>query len=369
MTSETHLRQMKLFSENANTILKRKSAEFEACYLEHLRLRHANTLVNANNVYQQLIRDKTHVHMNATMWATLSDFVQYLGRTGKCQVQETERGWYVKYIPRPDAVQLAKEQLLALRQEADLRAEEEYLQRMERLRKEAATDGGASHAVALLEPTEKEKEAEPIRLELATLYDPAKKVKKVKAPTKASIFSDDGEESEEEEQEMPKGVPLPLPMDIAPMKYSRKRSHPETSEPENGVSQQSSYDEKKQISKDSGRSDVGPWMYPGLIVRIIHKKSEYFRQKVIIEKVKDDSTAQAYLIDDPNIRVTVDQRHVETTIPKTPGERVLIVGGKHRGQFAIVKELDKCNYRAMLIIEDAKRVKSFDFEDFCKYRH
>jgi Domain of Kin17 curved DNA-binding protein len=30
-----------------------------------------------------------------TRWATLSDFVKYLGKKGKCIVDETEQGWYL----------------------------------------------------------------------------------------------------------------------------------------------------------------------------------------------------------------------------------------------------------------------------------
>jgi DNA/RNA-binding protein KIN17 len=49
-------------------------------------------------VYQEYIKDRNHVHMNATCWVTLSGFVQYLGRTGKCRIEETPKGWYLEYI-------------------------------------------------------------------------------------------------------------------------------------------------------------------------------------------------------------------------------------------------------------------------------
>eukprot|EP00559_Dactyliosolen_fragilissimus_P007463 CAMPEP_0184870586 /NCGR_PEP_ID=MMETSP0580-20130426/38033_1 /TAXON_ID=1118495 /ORGANISM="Dactyliosolen fragilissimus" /LENGTH=86 /DNA_ID=CAMNT_0027372741 /DNA_START=14 /DNA_END=270 /DNA_ORIENTATION=+ len=40
LTSDSHLRQMKIFSENANTLLDSFSAEFEAAYIDTLRRRH-----------------------------------------------------------------------------------------------------------------------------------------------------------------------------------------------------------------------------------------------------------------------------------------------------------------------------------------
>jgi DNA/RNA-binding protein KIN17 len=47
--------------------------------------------MRASVVYNEYIADKLHIHMNATQWTTLGTFVQYLGRTGKCTVDETEK--------------------------------------------------------------------------------------------------------------------------------------------------------------------------------------------------------------------------------------------------------------------------------------
>lgn len=45
--------------------------------------------------------------MNATRWETLTEFVKWLGREGKCVVDETEKGWFVSYIDRdPEAIAL-----------------------------------------------------------------------------------------------------------------------------------------------------------------------------------------------------------------------------------------------------------------------
>lgn len=47
--------------------------------------------------------------MNATQWETLTDFVKWLGREGKCVVDETEKGWFVAYIDRDPATIAALE--------------------------------------------------------------------------------------------------------------------------------------------------------------------------------------------------------------------------------------------------------------------
>lgn len=49
-------------------------------------------------MYQEYIADKSHLHMNATRWVTLSEFVKHLGRSGIARVDETEKGWFIAWI-------------------------------------------------------------------------------------------------------------------------------------------------------------------------------------------------------------------------------------------------------------------------------
>ena len=50
------------------------------------------------------IGHKEHLHMNATKWLTLTEFIKHLGREGLCVVDETEKGWYITYIDRDPEV-------------------------------------------------------------------------------------------------------------------------------------------------------------------------------------------------------------------------------------------------------------------------
>ena len=54
--------------------------------------------VRANGANQEYIADKSHLHMNSTRWATLTEFVKHLGRSGIAKVDETERGWFIAWI-------------------------------------------------------------------------------------------------------------------------------------------------------------------------------------------------------------------------------------------------------------------------------
>ena len=79
--------------------------------------------IHANLVYQEYIQDRMHVHMNATMWTTLSGFVQYLGRTGKAIIDQTEKGWFIQYVER-DPTMIASKQMLERREAASFDAQQ-----------------------------------------------------------------------------------------------------------------------------------------------------------------------------------------------------------------------------------------------------
>lgn len=59
---------------------------------------HPASRIAAKVVYNEFIADKNHIHMNSTRWLTLTEFVKYLGREGKCKVEETEKGWFITLI-------------------------------------------------------------------------------------------------------------------------------------------------------------------------------------------------------------------------------------------------------------------------------
>jgi DNA/RNA-binding protein KIN17 len=342
---------MKLFSENANSIVRQKSNEFEKLFLDTLRLRHSTVMVNANNVYQEIIRDKQHVHMNATHWATLSDFVQYLGKMGKAKVEETERGWYIQYRP----VQTIQQQEEALRRQqqaaADEQAEEAYQEKMMQLRQEQLAQIMGTSKVS--EPTELEKERkEQIKVQLSSKGLQPNNNTSRSNKRKVSVFGEDDKDDDSANQadSRPAGPP-PIPK----TKESTKKQRV--------TDERDSNSKHSKINKISATADEEePWLIKGILVRIIQKKSEYFKQKAVIDQLSDPFTAQVSLLRDESIRLSFDQRHLETVIPKEDNAKVYIVRGPDRGSKAKVVQVDKRKQRAVLRIHD--RHVELDLDDF-----
>ncbi|KAJ4483209.1 domain of Kin17 curved DNA-binding protein-domain-containing protein [Lentinula aciculospora] len=96
--SESHLRQMLVVGEHAGKHISNFSQEFQSTFVALLSRRFGTKRVRANQVYQEYISDKHHLHMNSTRWVTLTEFVKHLGRTGVARVDETEKGWFIAWI-------------------------------------------------------------------------------------------------------------------------------------------------------------------------------------------------------------------------------------------------------------------------------
>lgn len=99
-TSESHQRQLLLFAENPARFMDDFSGQFLKDFLLLLRTRFGTRRVHANQVYQEYIKDRNHLHMNATRWVTLSGFVKWMGRKGLATVEDTDKGWFLTYIDR-----------------------------------------------------------------------------------------------------------------------------------------------------------------------------------------------------------------------------------------------------------------------------
>ena len=374
MTSDSHLRQMKIFRENAGGMMDSFSREFEVSYLETLRRRHGTQRMNANNVYQEVIQDKQHVHMNSTKWATLTDFVQYLGKKGLVLVEETERGWYVTYIERDPAL-LARKEALQKKAEADQREEKMAAKQRELLRMEAAKALDRAGCAVDREASEIGNREEGAKMELKLgLGNGGGNVEKKKKKRKAAVSlleEDDDVEDEEGDDIKPPSKDIPNnKQPVAPKPVGGKKL---ASKLENDNSDKKKESKKHKSNDDDKKKDY--WLYRDIVVRIISKKlanGEYYKRKAIVDKVIDKYEAEVEVLEssrkarDGGDVLQIDQDDLETVIPKELGEKVRIVNGKYRGKKARVEKLDKKEYRAELKLTEDDRIVTLDYEDFSK---
>ena len=103
--------------------------------------------VFANRVYQEFIQDKQHLHMNATRWVTLTEFVKHLGRSGIARVDETDKGWFIAWIDNSPKA-LAKQEASIKKERATMSDEQRerilIAEQIERANQEAGESSGSA---------------------------------------------------------------------------------------------------------------------------------------------------------------------------------------------------------------------------------
>ncbi|KAK5092615.1 hypothetical protein LTR24_005077 [Lithohypha guttulata] len=92
VASESHTKNMMTIGEDPRKAINEFSNQFKRDFLQLLRTGHGEKWINANRFYNEYIANKEHVHMSATKWNSLTEFVKYLGREGICRIEVDEKG-------------------------------------------------------------------------------------------------------------------------------------------------------------------------------------------------------------------------------------------------------------------------------------
>lgn len=142
--SPSHTRKALEVGQNFKGAQEDFSRQFERDFVQLLKTAHGEKEIHANKFYQEVIANKEHVHLNATKWHSLTDFVKHLARSSICRVEEKEDGLFIAWID--DSEGAIKRREVARRKELQDRGDEEREQgllreQIRRARKEAEAKG------------------------------------------------------------------------------------------------------------------------------------------------------------------------------------------------------------------------------------
>ena len=334
-TSDSHLRQMRIFAENPNAVMHNYSTEFEANFVETLSRRHGTKRVHANVVYQEYIADKHHVHMNATKWETLTNFVKYLGKSGQALVDETEKGWFIAWIDR-DPAALARQAALAKKRKHDM--DDEERQRLE-IKRRVKAGGGGDAAPEAGDMTERSA-GDVVRVDVQTA--PSGFVRGgasgARPNARAAAFRSDS------------------PEEAAPAAAAKKPSM--LDELMQGQSSRPPPDEPK----------LDHWLHADIVVKCVNRKvgdGAYYKKKGTVLRLVDDFVAVVRM-NDSGDELQLDQDDLETVIPAV-GKRVKILNGVGRGLVATLVAIDVDDFSVAVEVESGPRRglarRGVDYED------
>eukprot|EP00250_Pteridium_aquilinum_P026140 c323_g1_i1 orf=541-2457(-) len=111
------------------------------------------------------------------------------------------------------------------------------------------------------------------------------------------------------------------------------------------------------------------WLAPDIRVRIIDRRAygeKLYLQKACVVDVVSPSICDIQLDEGGRIIQKVKQEHLETALPKRGG-RVLVVGGKHRGQVGKLQERDSDKGVGLVQMEENYEVLSFDLDNLAEF--
>lgn len=355
--SESHHRQLLLFADNANKYMDQFSKDFSHGFVNLLRRQFGTKRVPANRVYQDYIADRDHVHMNSTMWLTLTAYVKWLGRSGKCVVDETEKGWFVTYVDRdPDTI--AAQEKKEKKEKMDKDDEEKLLDFIEQQVKKGKKDDDSEGVFK--QPLARTEDDAPIVLELKMKPKkcllPLKPLKKLAEPLvviKEEPVSDNDEPSTSSSVEDKKGT---------------KRKESETNRGE------SSKKIKQEIDSDDEEEKVKGWLRKGLSVKIVTKSigEKYHKAKGTVEQIMDSGSfvGKVKLASPDEVKghvIKIDQEHLETVIPSI-GRDVMILWGKYGGEIAVIEKVRIDDFCVDIELKDRRKLlKRIPYEQICKF--
>lgn len=333
--SESHQRQLLIVADNPDKFIDEFSGQFETGYLELLKRQFGTKRVPANKVYQDYIADRNHLHMNATQWETLTDFVKWLGRQGKCVVDETEKGWFVTYIDRdPEAVRL--QETIAAKERMDKSDNEKMMKFLEK----QIENGKKQTTVTISEPTELNKDKNQIlRLEFSAI------------------------------KKEPKTVGVVDVFKTEPSQEKRKKDQ-QSMQPEKkklSVLESIIKEEQQMLKKKNIRDN---WLAVNIIVKLISKSlgDQFYGKKGVVIEVINKYVGVIKLLE-TNHKLKVDQEHLETVIPNI-GKKMKILNGCYLDAIAelLKVNVDKFSVDVRILTGSFRNnvVNNIPYEDISK---
>ncbi|EDV28896.1 uncharacterized protein TRIADDRAFT_19019 [Trichoplax adhaerens] len=314
--SESHQRQLLLVADNPDQFVDGYSKEFEEDFIYLLKRRFGSRRIHANVVYQEYIGDRHHVHMNSTCWETLTSFVKYLGREGKCAVDHTEKGWFVSYIDRDPEV-LARQELLKSKEKMELDDAERNAKYIQQQISKSTKD-------APPKPTELKREGDTDKVLFVMPNSSVISKKKSSSLDKLSPLSN-----------INTGNSVP----------SIKR----TGEKRKSALEDIMVLKEKKKSKLHGSNC---WLRKGIIVKILNKElgDKFYKRKCLVKDVVDQYIGVVEVLGS-SARAKIDQADLETVLPSY-GRHVMILKGKYRGLTAILESLDSDKYCVSIRLDE-----------------
>lgn len=361
--SAGHQRQLTLFAENSPEYITRFSNEFRKEFLSVLRQRFSTKFVSSNTVYQEHIKDRDHVHMNATRWTTLSGFVKELGKQGYCRVEERGDGFWVAFVDREAAERDRKAREMDRQRIEEEERSEKMLQKQIAAASKIAQSKPPMHMDAsFAAPT-----SGPVSIKAKAIDQPELDGElagnALEALGEVQDDSANGSEAQhtvKKRKRKSRWQDAPKSSVLDEIMRAEKEKALETSVEQNqGLPSVNGSEDVSKVKQDDDA-----WLCENIVVKIRNEtlaEGKFYGKKGKVVEVVGGYGARVSVHESTAV-LELDQDDLETVIPK-PGGKVLILRGAHRGSQAVVLSIDVDAYAVNLILTSTEEeLQNIEYE-------
>lgn len=365
--SDGHQRQMQCFVQDPNRFMDDFSQEFETGFMQLMSHSYRSTRVLANTVYADFISNRHHTHMNSTIWVTLSNFVQYLGRTNQCKIDKTPKGWYLVWVDNSPEAKLRE----SLKQDTD-KAEMSEQQLHARLLSQQVEAGKADGGFVESEFTEclRQEGDAPIAFNMASSSTAnaapgaGGSASSSAGTTARGALANAFEAHGGVEDDDPSGS-------TAKASGSKDTKERKISAMEKVMREHEAKKRKLEEKPPSSPSSdaAEPWVAAGLVVKVMHADlgdGKFYRKKGRIEKVQDDKYSADIRMVESKALIRLEQEMLETVIPNV-GKAVLVVKGAFKGRRATMRGVNIQNFCVAVELDDGTQMDGMGYDEVCKF--
>lgn len=412
--SDGHQRQMQLFVQDSNKFMDDFSQEFEQGFMQLMSHSYRSQRILANTVYCDYISNRHHTHMNSTIWVTLSNFCQYLGRTGQCSIDKTPKGWYLTYVDNtPEARARAAE--AAKKEQGEQVQKDAHEVALQDAIANAMAEGGYQES----EFTELQREEgdAPIAFAFgASVRDgvassrassrdargeapagPSSRASSASAPANREGAATEGSaRSRESSREEGRGRGSNALAEAFSAHRDEKGERGAGKEKKLSAMEQVRLEHEAAKQAALGRSSGGsaqgedtskrrrleepvaskepepsakPWLAKDLIVKVMHQDlagGKYYRKKARVERVRKDGFSADVRMVEGNDLIRVEQEMIETVIPNI-GKPLRVIKGTHRGWKAKMRAVDMEGFCVTVELDDGTVMEGLGYDEVCKF--
>lgn len=371
ISSESHKRLLAVFAESPNEFIGGFSDKFRRDFLQVVKQRFGTTFVLANNAYQEYIKDRHHLHMNATRWTTLRGFVEELGRTSYAIVEVRETGYWLKLIDREAAARADVARADDRKRAEDLHRADARLEAQIQAAADISTKNVTQDNSAILD-TENAVTSfeEPVELRMREVNFSSRKQNDGSKPSSSNVFGEtDNENGRKKRRRKSRwGVAPKKTTALDEIVAANARTQP--SKPADmlpKVSPSSNiFEGDLEEAVKNGRDDDEEiaWVMKGIEVQITNKtvgNGQFYGKKGIVFDVIEEFGAKVRVCG-TGVELQLDQDDLETVIPGSEAS-VVILRGEFKSRRAVITKWNEERKMAIIKLEGSGEIRK------CKYKH